>query len=453
MDDEFIRVVRENRLVAAGDRVLVAVSGGPDSVALLALLQRSALALGIAVTAAHLDHRMRRESADDARFVARLCAKMGVELVTGSADVPVLARAVGEGLEAAARRARRQFLQETADARGCAVIALGHHRGDQAETFLHRLLRGAGTSGLAAMAMKSDRFVRPLLPFSRTRLLKFLAANGLPCVEDASNLDPRFTRNRIRHSLLPLMRSFNPRIDEHLTALSRRFSVEEDFWRQQEDRSLAEIACTDGDGMVLDCPKLLALHPALRARVLRRALEQVRGDLLEIASGHLAAIDSLLHGERPQGELHLPRAWVGRRYERLQLRPGAPVPSEPFLIEVAGPGRFSLPGGGVIEVSLVDQAGQEGIGVAEFDAAAIGFPLQLRNFRPGDRFRPAGSAGAKKLKDFFIDRRVEKEERRRLPLLVGPEILWLAGLRRCEGYRPAAGCRRVVRIVYTDSYI
>jgi tRNA(Ile)-lysidine synthase len=417
---------------------------------LLALLHRNATVLGIAVTAAHIDHRMRSESADDARFVARLCAELGVESVIGSVDVPALARASGEGLEAAARRARRQFLQDTADTLDCTVIALGHHQGDQAETFLHRLLRGAGTSGLAAMSMKNARFIRPLLPFSRTRLLKFLAATGLPNVEDASNLDPRFTRNRIRHNLLPLMRSFNPRIDEHLTALSQRFSVEEDFWRQQEDQSLAEIACVDGDGMVIDRVKLLTFHPALRVRVLRRALERVRGDLLEIAATHLQAIDSLLLGERPQGELNLPRVWVGRRYERLHLRARMPVLSEPFLLEIAGPGSFLLPGGGYLEVSLVGQAGQEGVSVAEFDADAIKFPLQVRNFRPGDRFRPSGSGGSKKLKDFFIANRVEKEERRRLPLLLGPEILWLIGHRRCEGYRPAVGCRRVVRIVCTD---
>ncbi|OHB29385.1 MAG: tRNA lysidine(34) synthetase TilS [Desulfuromonadaceae bacterium GWC2_58_13] len=453
MDREFIRVVRENRLLAAGDRVLVAVSGGPDSVALLGLLCRNATALEIVVTVAHLDHRIRQESEADARFVDRLCADLGVGLTVGAADVPTLAHADGEGLEAAGRRARRHFLLETADAQNCAVIALGHHRGDQAETFLQRLLRGTGASGLASMAMRNDRFIRPLLPFSRNRLLEFLDEAGLPYVEDESNRDPRFTRNRIRHHLLPLMRSFNPRIDEHLTALSRRFAVEEDFWRQQENRTLAEMARPDGDGLTLDRSKLLDIHPALRARVLRRALEQVRGDLLEIDSDHLMAIDSLLCGARPQGELHLPRAWVGRRYERLRLCSATPVTPEPFLINIAGPGRFYLPSGGCLTVSREQQRGQGGAGVVEFDGDAIGFPLLVRSFQPGDRFRPAGGSGEKKLKDFFIDNRIELEERRCLPLLVGPEILWLVGLRRCEGYQPLAGCRRIVRIVYTDLYI
>lgn len=450
MDEEFIRVVRENRLVVAGCRVLVAVSGGPDSVALLALLHRNGPALDIEVFAAHLDHGIRQESADDARFVERLCGELGIGLVVGFADVPVLARSAREGLEAAARRARRRFLLETADALDCAVIALGHHRGDQAETFLHRLLRGTGASGLSAMTFKKERFIRPLLSFSRPQLLAFLAESGLPSIEDASNMDPQFTRNRIRHQLLPLMRSFNPRIDENLTALSRRFAIEEDFWRQQEERSLAELACCDSDGINLDRPKLLALHPALRARVLRRALERVRGDLLEISATHLAAIDSLLLGERPQGELHIPRGWIGRRYERLQLRASAPLPCEPFDVEVAGPGRFFLPGGGCLEVLFLEQAGSEERGVVEFDGALVGFPLHVRSFRPGDRFRPSGRAGARKLKDFFIDHRIEKEERQRLPLLVGGEILWLIGFRRCEGYRPATGCGRVLRFIYTD---
>jgi tRNA(Ile)-lysidine synthase len=453
MDVEFIRVIRNNRLVAAGDRILVAVSGGPDSVALLALLHRNAAALGIGLTVAHLDHRIRSASSADACFVDRLCRDLGVELIIGTADIPALAQAAGESLEATARQARRRFLVEAADAHGCRFVALGHHRGDQAETFMHRLLRGAGTSGLAAMAMENDRFIRPLLPFRRSQLLAFLEKVELSWVEDESNRDPHFTRNRIRHDLLPLMESFNPRIEEHLAMLSRRFALEEDYWRQQEHRVLAELARPEGNGLRLDRLKLLKLHPALRTRVLRRAIEKVRGDLLEITSSHLGAVDSLLCGQRPQGELHLPRGWVGRRYQSLLLYHRAPVPAEPFAVEISGPGHFCLPSGGCFLVSLERQAGEEGAGMVEFDGDAIGFPLLVRSFQAGDRFRPNGGSGEKKLKDFFIDKRIELEERRRLPLLVGPEILWVVGLRRCGGYRPAAGCQRIIRIVYADLHI
>lgn len=448
MDEAFVRVIRDHRLLAPGDRALVGISGGADSVALLSLLLRNAPALGISVVAAHLDHRLRAESGADAAFVGRFCAELGVPLMVGVAEVAELARAGGEGIEAAARRARREFLLEAAAARGCSVIALGHHAGDQAETFLHRLLRGSGTSGLAAMALRNGPFIRPLLPFTHQQLLAFLARRQLPHVEDASNLDPAFTRNRIRHELLPRLRTFNPRIDEHLVALSQRLLLEEDFWRDQETEALAAVSRPASVGVELDRRALLALHPALRIRVLRRALERLRGDLLEISAGHLAAVEALLTGSRPQGELSLPRAWVGRRYQRLLLRSEAPRPAEPFRMELAGPGCHELPGGGRLQVSIASSSGPESPTTMEFDGERIGFPLLVRTFLPGDRFRPDGGGGAKKLKDYFIDARIEREERARLPLLVGPEILWVVGLRRCAGYRPDNRCRRVLRVVF-----
>lgn len=449
MDTEFISVIKEHRLVLPGQKVLVAVSGGPDSVALLTLFQRNAETLGISLQVAHLDHQIRRESSDDALFVARFCAELGVELITAAVDVVALAREAKEGLEAAGRRARRAFLLETAERYGCARIALGHHRGDQAETVLHRLLRGSGVSGLSAMALQQGPFVRPLLFFGREQLLAFLATQRLPYRVDESNRNLAFTRNRIRHELLPLMQRYNPRIEEHLVALSRRVSVEETFWREQESLGLS-AALLPADGEVqLDRQALLALHPALRIRVLRRALEALRGDLQEISAEHLESLGALVVSERPQGDLHLPRAWIGRRYERLLLRPVAPELLPPFAIDIPGPGSYELPGGGRLLFSIEVSGAQESRQVVEFSAASIAFPLKVRTFQPGDRFRPCGQGGAKKLKSFFIDAKIPREERVRIPLLLGPELLWVVGVRRCAGYRPAGSGEKVLRIRYS----
>jgi tRNA(Ile)-lysidine synthase len=444
-------VVRHHRLILPGQRLLVAVSGGPDSVALLALFHRNAAKLGISLAAAHLDHQIRRESSDDARFVARFCTDLGVELITEVTDVPALARAEKEGLEAAGRRARRAFLLKSAGAHDCARIALGHHRGDQAETVLHRLLRGTGVSGLAAMAMQRGCFIRPLLLFDRELILAFLTEHRLPYRQDASNSDLTFTRNRIRHELLPQMRGFNPRIEEHLASLSRRIAIEEDFWREQESRALDAAQLSGGEKVLLDRQVLLALHPALRIRVLRRALELSRGDLLEISTSHLEAVDALLVNERPQGELHLPRSWVGRRYNHLLVRPVAPEVPTPFTLDIPGPGSYVLPGGGCLRVSVEEVTGLENSTVVEFAAGQIDFPLKVRTFQPGDRFRPSG-CGTKKLKSFFIDAKIPREDRMRLPLLVGSELLWVIGLRRCAGYRSRVAGEKVLRIHFTGPF-
>lgn len=442
MQREFCRLIEEQQLVRPGNRVLVALSGGADSVALLHLLHAAAPSLSFSLVAAHLDHGIRQDSARDAEFAAVLCARLDVPLVTERVDLPGWARQQRCGLEEAGRLVRREFLRRIASQWGCEAVALGHHRGDQAETFLHRLLRGSALSGLAGMATKSDLFIRPLLPFSRSRLRRYLAEHQIEFREDPSNKDPAFTRNRIRHALLPQLAEYNPRIEEHLGRLCGRIGAEEDFWRQEVARAMERICRADARGVHLEVQGVLSLHPALRPRVVRQALLQVRGGLEGIAASHLDAVLEMAAGGRPQAEAHLPGAWVGRRYQWLWLRKGPPAPVEPFSFVVDGAGIYPLPDGARLGVALDSSGGACRAPAVEFDGDRVSFPLELRNFRPGDRFRPFGAPGGRKLKAFFIDERIPREERARLPLLVGSgEVLWVVGLRRCQGLEPVPGGR------------
>ncbi|APG23901.1 MAG: tRNA lysidine(34) synthetase TilS [Syntrophotalea acetylenica] len=431
------------------DRILVGVSGGVDSVVLLDLLWQAAGKLQLEIRAAHLDHCMRSESCRDAEFVRELCLRLQVPLSLGCIDVPTLAAQRKRGLEEAARDARRDFLLRTARLEGCRFVALGHHRDDQAETFMHRLLRGSSLSGLACMRLRSDPFIRPLLTFSRSDILQYRDSRQLGHVEDLSNADPSFTRNRLRHELLPLLREYNPRIDHHLAALSRRIAVEEDYWEQQVGDAMASLCVAGDDGLWLCCNALELLHPALRLRVLRAALERLRGDLRGIGAPHLEALQNLLHGARPEAEVHLPGAWAARRYDRLWMRTTPPLPRQGFAVAIPGPGVYDFPGGGQLHVTLQADCGGETRWVAEFDAALVRFPLQVRSFRPGDRFYPSGAPGHRKLKDFFIDAKLPREVRQALPLVVADEIIWLPGLRRCQGLRPKPGGSQVLRLAVT----
>lgn len=449
MQSLFKRILVHKIGVNPGDRILVALSGGADSMVLLDLLLQVAEGLKLDMSAAHLDHGMRAESATDADFVRDFCCERGVPLTVARRDVPRLAERRKQGLEEAAREERRAFLRETAGLEGCRFIALGHHRDDQAETFLHRLLRGSGLSGLAGMRLRSDPFIRPLLPFSQNDILEYLADRKLPHVEDPSNADTMFTRNRLRHELLPHLRTFNPRIEEHLARLSRRIVLEEDYWDGQVAVCLESLCTEDRDGMWLSRPELARLHPALRTRVLRGALERLRGDLRGICSQHLALLEGILDGSRPEAEAHLPGAWAARRYERLWLRTSPPLPPQEFTVVVSGPGEYELPGGGRLQVSLEDHSVGEDVWHVEFDADLVNFPLLVRSFLPGDRFYPSGGPGRRKLKDFFIDAKLDRETRRSLPLIAGDEILWLPGLRRCHGRWPRQGGGRVLRLSVT----
>jgi tRNA(Ile)-lysidine synthase len=446
MRQALLKLLREERLLAPGDAVLVAVSGGADSVALLHLLHSLPPDFPLALHAAHLDHAIRPQSAADAAFVRRLCDTLGIPLVVGRIDVPALSCERRLGLEEAGREARREFLRTGARRLGCACIALAHHRDDQAETVLHRLLRGSAAPGLSGMRLRSGPFIRPLLGFTARQLRDYLAAHGLPHVEDASNRDPAFTRNRLRHEVMPHLAELNPRIGEHLARLGSRLALEETYWEEEEQRALDRLGRGGEGELRLDRDGLLALHPALRLRVLRRALAAVRGDLRRLEAAHLEAVEGLLHAAAPQGETHLPGGWAGRRYGQLWLRRAAPAAVPPPVVVIAGPGVYPLPGGGVLRVELAEAPRGEGKGEVEFDAAQVAFPLELRTFRPGDRFRPSGMAGRRKLKEYFIDAKIEREERQLLPLVADAEVLWLVGRRRCEGRRPRAA-QPVLRLV------
>jgi tRNA(Ile)-lysidine synthase len=446
MREKVFRHILAHGLVEPGQRLLVGCSGGGDSVALLHLLHSLSARLGVEIHAAHLDHGMRPESSRDAGFVACLCEQWDISLTSKRLDVPALAERQRLGLEEAARCCRRSFLEETAASLGCNAIVLGHHRGDQAETFLQRLLRGTGASGLAAMRLKQGLYIRPLLFFPREEIIAYLKQNQLTHVEDASNNDVCYTRNRIRHQLLPQLSKYNPRIEEHLQLLSQRFTLEEDYWAQQE--VLALNSCTDklSGELRLSIPALLALHPALRSRVLRRAFEMVRGDLAGISARHLQGVEKLLSSDAPQSECHLPRAWAGRRYLWLWLRQEAPSTPSSSDVVIDGPGTYHLTEG-MLQVSYASPAGEDERCI-ELPAAQISFPLLIRTFLPGDRFRPTGMTGRRKLKKFFIDLKMERHERLRQPLLVmGEEILWVIGLRRSEGWR-AVKDEAVLRLLW-----
>jgi tRNA(Ile)-lysidine synthase len=446
MLDKICGLLKEQGLVSVGDRVLVALSGGPDSVALLHLLVGASRRLDLELHAAHLDHALREESREDARFVSSLCSSLGLPLIVERCDVAALARLHRQGLEEAARNQRRRFLLATARKLGCAAIALGHHRGDQAETVLHRLLRGAGPTGLAAMRPRNGLFIRPLLSFSREEILTFLSERRHDFVEDASNRERRFTRNRIRLDLLPLLREFNPRVEEHLAGLARRFGEDEDFWKAEAARALADLRQAGDREAWLDRARLLALHPALRFRVLRLALGEVRGHLDGLAAVHFHALEDLLRNGPVQGEIHLPSAWAARRYQRLWLRAAPPDEYPPFEQVVDGPGTVVLPDGRRLLFGLTEAPRGEHSGAVEFAACREAFPLTVRTFRPGDRFHPLGAPGGKKLKDFFIDQKVERETRFSLPLVDAGEILWVVGMRRCAGYGTKPGKGPVLRI-------
>jgi len=446
MLNDFAMTLKNLCRVEPGMTVLIGVSGGADSVALLHLFHELASDWQLSLQTAHLDHALRDRSAEDADWVATLSRKLGIPPVCERVDVAELARERGQGVEEAARFARHRFLGQLAEnVPGC-VIALGHHQGDQAETVLQRLLRGSGSSGLRGMEYRQQRLIRPLLGQRREQLESYLAGIGQEWLTDPTNRDLRFTRNRIRHQLLPQLQELNPQAEAALCRMAERFALDEDYWNELLESELQTLVRYDDGLYTLSIESLQKLHPALRMRLYRRLLLEVRGSLQGISSRHLQAVEKMLLAERPQASLDLPGIWVAKRYANLLFGSEALPAAERFWRKIAGPGIYSLPGGEKLKVQRCPAATAETPYRVEFAAGQVEFPFVLRSVLPGDRFRPSGMNGTKKLKDYFIDAKMTLEERSAVLVLEGEEILWLVGMRRCAGFAVSNGSAEVIRM-------
>ena len=447
-----VEKVRSLRLFGAGETVVVAVSGGADSVALLDILSRLEDER-LMLVVAHLNHCLRGADSDgDQEFVSQLAARYGFPCVVQRTDVAALAADAGLSLEDAGRRARYAFFDRTAKAHGATSIALAHHLDDQAETVLIRLLRGAGGGGLSAMAGSSRHSLkRPLLQVSRAELEHYLRLRALCYRTDSSNADTAILRNSIRHELIPFLRRYNPKVSQRLAATAEILACDEELLEQLTETAYARVACSASAAIKLGIEPVLKEPRGLRLRLYRRALLALRGDLMRIGLVHLEAIDRLVTSDRPNAGAKLPGdCFVARCYDTLSFERSAQPAGAGWQLAVPGEGEHPLPGGRRLLVQRVPRPQEFDAGsrrVAYLSPEAAPFPWLLRSFTPGDRFTPLGMEGAQKVKDLFINEKVPPGERGRIPLLVSAgEIVWVAGLRMGEKARVTAASDAVLRL-------
>ncbi len=416
------RCVARLDMIARGDTVLSAVSGGADSVALLSALLALRDDLGITVAAAHLDHRLRGpESARDRAFVEELARSHGVPCMSEAGEVPP------GNVEAEARRLRYAFLERAADALGATTIATAHTQDDQAETVMLRVLRGAGRRGLGGIRPRRGRIIRPLLDCDRIQVRAFLVDRGLAWRRDYGNFDLALERARVRHGFLPaLAREMNPRLARTLADLA-------DVMRD-EDALLDRLAGAAARGRTLAAPILQSIEPPLARRAVRVWWHRY-GNGLRLGRAHVEAIRRLAARGSDDGESAVPGGTVVREHDRLRFeaRPADAAARTEWEIPLLLDGAIDTPGGWRLALTSCapEEAGPPSPTTCLVDRDHVSGPFVIRNRRQGDRLASHGLAGHTTVKRLFSARHVPRHLRHDHPLVVcDGEILWIPGCGR-----------------------
>jgi tRNA(Ile)-lysidine synthase len=432
------------------DSILLALSGGADSVALLHVLRALGPRFGYRLAAAHLNHRLRGAESDrDEAFVRDLCATFGFELIVERAnDLDPAA----PNLEERAREIRRSFLTAAAHRIGASRVATAHHADDQAETVMLRLLRGAGAAGLGAMAETAPlaetgvTIVRPMLGVWRREILRYLDSIGARYVSDSSNADRSFLRNRVRSELIPaLERDYAPGVSRRLAALAAEMRDFDDYLtsaaRNELDRRLRE-RIAGGPLDLLDLNGFAGLHPALAAAILREFLAARIWSLRRLGRRHIDGLRRLCLGDSPSATLDLPGGWrAERRYAALAIEPHRRAGADSVAavheapVPLVSKGVTRVPWAGFVFHSSVMPADAApmplGLDEACFDADLAASGLVVRTFAPGDRVAPLGMEGSRKVHDVFVDRKLLRPRRDTFPVVtLDGQVAWLPGLVR-----------------------
>ena len=433
------KTIRKHGMLSGGEHVLVAVSGGADSTALLLCLRRLAADFRLTLSVAHLNHRIRgAESDEDEEFVRQMACRLSLPFLSEAIDVKQQAKAAKRNLEETARQARYEFLGRAAQRTGATKIAVGHNLNDQAETILFRFIRGSGLQGLSAIRpVMGGTVIRPLLECSRRLILAYLERNQTGFREDSTNRDVAHTRNRIRRELIPFLEEhFNPRL---AAALSREASLARETWdfiESEAEKAFQDIHLREGNNLSLKAKELLNAHPAIQKQVVRRALRECLGSLRGIALRHVESVLQLQSGARtrlPHGCLVL------REFDSIILTKHPGEPSRPFAYPLEIPGTCRIPETGtrfVCTRGTMAPNPRQMKELAETQAflepSSLTESLTVRSRLPGDRY---GGPGHRKVKRMLIDRRIPLSRRPFLPMIVaGTRVVWI------PGFRPARGC-------------
>ncbi|MDE0427227.1 MAG: tRNA lysidine(34) synthetase TilS [Candidatus Poribacteria bacterium] len=474
------RLISQHNMIEPDETVLVAVSGGADSLALLYGLHALHTQLNCWFHVVHLNHCLRPDADADADFVQQHASLLDLPFTVRRAKVPRLVKKWKLSVEAAGRKARNQFYDTVCTEVGATKVALGHHQDDTAETVLMNLIRGSGATGLTGIAPVRDlKIIRPLVGSTRQQIEAFLASIGVTPRHDATNTDKRYLRNRIRHELIPLLENnYNPNIRTGLTRTADVLGAESEYLNTIALAAFEACRISDTDkaavpnSIVLNRTKFREYHIALQRRVLRQSVAEMLGDMNDLYFVHYEAMLNLIEGNVPNTAVALPNSLRFRRvYQHLVFERGTSAElsligeSNSFTHSLVVPGKTLIM---ALKAEITAEVGEvsshetltpsDGKFEAIFDYEKLKetfaevSPFIVRNRQRGDRFQPYGMQGTKKVKDFFIDAKVPRYKRDSIPLLVcGDQVLWLIGYTTCEPFKIKPSTQQYLYLRYVSN--
>lgn len=444
--------IEEHRLFDRGDRVVVSLSGGADSMALLHVLRELQEELQLSLVVAHANHELRGEESErDARFVVEIAESLQIPH-----EIQRLPLHVRHGMiQAEARRLRYRFLEDVRTRYSAQKISTGHNADDQMETLLFRLLRGTGPAGLAGIYWKRGSIVRPLLGLWREEVRAFLETRSIPFIEDRTNREMVYRRNRIRHQVIPQMeRIMGGAFRKNLWELAESAQEEEGIWHEIVRKEFQQHVRQERGEIVFSVKRLRDLPSASVPRLLNEAYRRLLSEEAGLYRSHYRALWRAVQTSDPSFEVHLPHAVVARRcYENLIFsirREGERFRREPVTMTV--PGRLRIEGTSLqlsAQIEPVRPIDWTGLppNQAYFDWDSIQSPLTLRSRAPGDSIRPLGMQGKKKVKEILIEAKVPRSERDRVPILeASREILWVVGYRIDDRFKVTSTTQRLLSV-------
>jgi len=458
------KTIERYHLLDQEDRLIVGVSAGVDSMVLLHLLNVYRLSFNLRIIVAHVNHCLRPEESErEADLVQQTSERLGFPFEYGRFDVKAYQKARGLSLQDAARRIRFRFLYELLEKHGAQKLVLGQNADDQVETVLLRLLRGAGVKGLKGMLpIREGQVIRPLLETWREEIEAFAKDQAVPFLVDSSNMREDYLRNRLRLKLIPeIEKSYQSNFKKVILRTSAILKEEDGCLEQIAADAFARVVHEDQKVLFFHYADFYALHPAIRWRLIRNILRRVNPGEMSLEYGEqppLTFAYETLNRAPASFSLELPEGWLlEKRYDLVSFSRGKKTSISPFEVELQVSGQTFIPGLGkkvTTEISDLNQKDTRLNGppdVAFLDSEELQFPLRMRSFRPGDRFQPLGTRGTQRLKEFFIDHKIPRFERRGIPLLISrDQIAWVVGHRIAEWAKVTEKTRRVAKVEVSE---